>query len=441
MAIDHGGERPSARWALAGLSLSTLMSSLGTSIANVALPALAQAFDAPFQEVQWIVLAYLIAMTTLTVSAGRLGDRIGRRRVLLAGILLFTAASTACALAPTLWLLAAARATQGLGAAIMMAMTLALASELMPAARTGGAMGLLGTMSAIGTALGPSLGGVLIAGAGWRAVFLVNLPLGVATFLIAGRHLPIDQARAVADRAAFDRRGTPMLTLLHDRLLAANLITNALVSAVMMATLVVGPFYLSNGLGLGAAAIGFAMSAGPLVTALTSVLAGRLIDRIGAPVMTLAGLVTLAGGALFLVGLPAGLGVAGYVGPIVVMTMGYALFQTANNTAVMTNVRTEERGAISGHAQPLSQPRADCRRVGSRRRLCHGRGGNQPGHGHAGNVRRRRPADRRRGRHRGWKPRSPIGRIASPRATRGRWPRCAFLTRRAPRRWPPMRLR
>src|SRR5437764_13463624 len=116
---------PSIRWALASLSLSMLLSSLGTSIANVGLPALAQAFDASFQEVQWIVLAYLLAITTLIVSAGRLGDITGRRRLLLAGIFLFTMASVLCGFAPTLWLLIAARALQGLGAATMMALTMA----------------------------------------------------------------------------------------------------------------------------------------------------------------------------------------------------------------------------------------------------------------------------------------------------------------------------
>ena len=100
-----------------------LLASLGTSIANVGLPTLAQAFDASFQEVQWVVLAYLLAITTLIVSVGRLGDLIGRRRLLLAGIVLFTAASVLCGLAPTLWLLIAARAAQGLGAAVMMALT------------------------------------------------------------------------------------------------------------------------------------------------------------------------------------------------------------------------------------------------------------------------------------------------------------------------------
>ena len=103
----------SVRWALAGLSLSMLLSSLGTSIANVALPTLAQAFGASFQEVQWIVLAYLLAITTLIVSVGRLGDIIGRRRLLLAGLLLFTLASVLCGVAPTLFRRIAARAAQG----------------------------------------------------------------------------------------------------------------------------------------------------------------------------------------------------------------------------------------------------------------------------------------------------------------------------------------
>ena len=170
-AVAGSVERtPSVRWALASLSLSMLLSSLGTSIANVGLPTLAQAFNASFQEVQWIVLAYLLAITTLIVSVGRLGDITGRRRLLLAGIFLFTVASSLCGVAPTLGLLIAARAAQGLGAAIMMALTMAFIGDTVPKEKTGSAMGLLGTMSAIGTALGPSLGGVLIAGLGWPAI-------------------------------------------------------------------------------------------------------------------------------------------------------------------------------------------------------------------------------------------------------------------------------
>ena len=201
------------RWALASLSLSMLLSSLGTSIANVALPTLAQAFNASFQQVQWIVLAYLLAITTLIVSVGRLGDITGRRRLLLAGIFLFTLASVVCGVAPTLWLLIAARAAQGLGAAIMMALTMAFVAETVAKKKTGSAMGLLGTMSAIGTALGPSLGGVLIAGLGWPAIFFINFPLGILALLLAYRYLPIDRQGPKTDRAGFDHVGTLLLAL------------------------------------------------------------------------------------------------------------------------------------------------------------------------------------------------------------------------------------
>src|SRR3954462_14888203 len=208
-AIAGSEERtPPIRGALASLSLSMLLSSLGTSIANVGLPTFAQRFNASFQQVQWIVLAYLLAVTTLIVSVGRLGDITGRRRLLLAGILLFTVASILCGVAPTLWLLIAARAAQGVGAAVMMALTMAFVGEIVPKARTGSAMGLLGTMSAIGTALGPSLGGVLIAGPGWRAFFLVTLPLGLLALLLAYRTLPADRREPDADRPGFDTIGT-----------------------------------------------------------------------------------------------------------------------------------------------------------------------------------------------------------------------------------------
>ena len=179
---------PAARWALASLSLSMVLPSLDTSIAHAGLPTLARAFEASFAQVQWIVLAYLLAITTLIVSVGRLGDLVGRRRLLLVGIGIFTGASLACGLASTLGWLIAARAVQGLGAAIMMALTVALVADTVPQARTGRAMGLLGSMSALGTTLGPSLGGVLIASVGWQAIFLVNVPLGIISLLLAWRY-------------------------------------------------------------------------------------------------------------------------------------------------------------------------------------------------------------------------------------------------------------
>src|SRR5262249_39889927 len=145
----------------------------------------------------------LLAITSVIVGVGRLGDIIGRRRSLLAGLVLFTASSLLCGIAPSLWLLIAARAAQGLRAAIMMALAMALVGEAGPHAQTGRALGLLGTTSAIGTALGPSLGGFLIAGFGWRAIFLVAAPLGLLA-LLACRALPADRPRPQGDQGGFD---------------------------------------------------------------------------------------------------------------------------------------------------------------------------------------------------------------------------------------------
>ncbi|MBP2309990.1 MFS transporter [Azospirillum melinis] len=393
-----------AQGGLAGLALAMLLSSLGTSIANVGLPALALAFDVPFREVQWVVLAYLLAITTLIVGVGRLGDIVGRRRLLLLGIALFTAGSAASAAASGLWMLVAARAVQGLGAAAMMALATAFVGDTVPKERIGRAMGLMGTTSAIGTALGPSLGGLLIAAFGWPAIFLVTVPPGVAAFLLVRRCLPADRVEAQvetargAGRGSFDGPGTLILALtlaayalamtggrggfgwsdlalllaaaggswlflaveartaspllrlemLRDRTLRGRLAMSMLVATVLMATLVVGPFHLARALGLGAAAVGMAMSAGPLVAALTGVPAGRVVDRFGAARMTILGLGATTGGCVLLALLPATLGVAGYVGPLVVVTAGYALFQTANNTAVMADVEKDRRGVVSG---------------------------------------------------------------------------------------------
>ncbi|TGT74627.1 MFS transporter [bacterium M00.F.Ca.ET.159.01.1.1] len=384
--------------ALASLSLAMLLSSLGTSIANVALPTFSAAFAASFPAVQWVVLAYLLAITALIVSVGRLGDLVGRRLLLIAGLALFSTASLAAALAPSLALLIAARAVQGLGAAVMMALTIAFVGETVPKQRTGSAMGLLGSMSAIGTALGPSLGGVLIVALGWRSIFLVNAVLGVVAVFAAWRFLPAGMAIARGEaRGRFDTLGTLLLAatlaayamamtmgrghfgglnlallgiavvgtalfvvaeakvasplvklaLLRDPVLAPSLAMNALVSTVMMATLVVGPFFLSRALGLSETAAGAVLSIGPVVSALCGILAGRVVDRLGAAAMVIAGLAMMAAGCAALAALPGLFGVAGYAAASVLLTPGYQLFQAANNTAVMADVDSGERGVVS----------------------------------------------------------------------------------------------
>ena len=146
------------------------------------------------------------------------------------------------------------------------------------------------------------------------------------------------------------RAASPLIRLarFRDPVLSASLAMSALVSTVMMATLVVGPFYLARALGLDTALVGLVMSVGPVVAALTGVPAGRIVDRLGAPRMTVSGLAGMAVGCAALSVAPATLGIAGYVIPTVIITASYALFQAANNTAVMTDVSPDQRGVMSG---------------------------------------------------------------------------------------------
>jgi MFS family permease len=379
------------RWILASLCLTMLMPSLDTSIANAGLPVLARALGAGFANVQWVVLAYLLAITSLIVGAGRLGDLVGRRRLLMAGVALFTAASLACGLAGSLAALVAARALQGLGAAAMLALAVALVGETIPKERTGRAMGLLATMSAIGTTLGPSLGGVLMTACGWRAIFLVNVPLGLANLWLARRWLPASPAVAVVPRPRLDIAGTAVLALtlaayalamtarlpvllaaaalgvavfvaiearaaapllrlamFRDPVLVASLCASTLVASVIMTTLVVGPFYLARALALAPAAVGVVLSVGPLASALVGAPAGRLVDRVGAARVMFGGLAAMLAGAVALALVPAAAGVPGYLAALLVMTAGYATFQPANNTALMAGVAAERRGVVSG---------------------------------------------------------------------------------------------
>jgi MFS family permease len=259
-------------------------------------------------------------------------------------------------------------------------------------------MGLLGTMSAMGTALGPSLGGALIAAWGWRAVFFIKVPLGGLALVLVHRHLPGDHPDGGSAAGKSDPVGALLLTstlvtyalamtlgrghfghfnvallvatglgsgafiavearartplirlgMLREAGLRAGLLTSALVSMVIMVTLVVGPFYLSRGLGLDAAGVGLVMSAGPLIAALTGAPAGRVVDRSGPGRVAVAGLGGMAGASLLMATLPQSLGIPGYVAPLIVMTAGYALFQTANNTAVMSGAEANRRGVVSG---------------------------------------------------------------------------------------------
>ncbi|SBV92636.1 Major facilitator superfamily transporter [uncultured Alphaproteobacteria bacterium] len=387
---------------VAALAMAILLASLGISIVTVALPILARDFALPVTGAQWVVLAYLLSVTVTIVMAGRLGDLIGHRRVLLAGLVIFGAASAFCSIAPTIVMLIAARVTQGVGGAILMALPVSIIREAVVKERTGSAMGLLGTMSAIGTALGPSLGGVVIAWSGWRATFLILALMALVALIFAARALPTDRIGQRGERKSLDLPGALVLVLtlaayslsmsgggngfsitnalllagaalgvvvfvimehgretplvdpaaLGSRTVSVSLLMNLLVSNVMMATLVVGPFYLTFALHLNEALVGLVVAVGPVMAALSGVPAGRITDRFGAGRTLIVGLGQMVIGLLCLSVLPDIFGVAGYILSLMLLTPGFQLFLAANNTTVMLAARDDQRGMISGLLGP-----------------------------------------------------------------------------------------
>ncbi|MFW1747428.1 MFS transporter [Acinetobacter guillouiae] len=321
------------------LGLSMLLASLGTSIVNIALPTLAEVFLLPFIQVQAVVIGYLISLTITVVIAGRLGDRYGCKSMLIVGLLIFSLASLICSVAPSLWILVAARSFQGIGAAFLMTLAMALTRQTVSKSQLGRAMGMLGTISALGTALGPVLGGFLLVVSGWQSIFGLQFILAGIAIILARVLLPND----------YIKKQIPALTSLQtDQNITPNLMVNLLVAAVMMTTLVIGPFYLSLGLNLDQIQMGLIMGIGPVVAILSGIPSGRLVDRWGSRYIVITGLIFLIIGSSMLAILPKLMGLSGYIMPIIILTSGYQLFQAANNTMTLADVPKARQGMVSG---------------------------------------------------------------------------------------------
>jgi MFS family permease len=182
-------EHPLAPWfAVAAVCFGAFMGQLDASVVTVAFPALQRQFGAGLAATQWVSLAYLLALTALLVPAGRWSDRAGRKLLYLYGFVLFSAASAACGLAPTLGALIALRVVQAAGAALLQANSVALVVTSVPARARRAALGVQAAAQAVGLACGPVVGGVLVAAVGWRWVFLINVPVGLLA-VVAGWYL------------------------------------------------------------------------------------------------------------------------------------------------------------------------------------------------------------------------------------------------------------
>src|ERR671919_677750 len=181
-------------WTLIAVSVATFMLLLDITVVNVALPSIREDLGASFADLQWVVDAYALTLAALVLTAGSLADRLGRRRLFASGLGIFSIASLLCALAPDPTFLNAARALQGIGGAIMFAVSLALIAQEFSAGRERGmAMGIYGATIGVAVAIGPLAGGALTDGLGWESIFYLNVPVGLAA--IAVTYLKLRESR------------------------------------------------------------------------------------------------------------------------------------------------------------------------------------------------------------------------------------------------------
>src|SRR5579859_268515 len=178
------------------VSLGLFMTVLANLVVNVALPSIHRDLGASIQTLEWTVNAYVLAYAVLLLTGSALGDRLGRKRMFMVGISVFTAGSAAAALSPTISLLIAARAVQGIGAAIVTPLTLTLLAEAFAIEQRGLALGVWSAISGIGVAAGPLVGGALTQAASWHLIFWVNVPIGIVLVPLAGALLAESRGEA-----------------------------------------------------------------------------------------------------------------------------------------------------------------------------------------------------------------------------------------------------
>lgn len=381
--------------ALCAPSVAIMLAAFGISSAAVTLPEVSGALVAQGPNPTLIVSIYILAVTSLVVPVGRAGDVYGKRAILILGLCFFTLGAAFASVAPTLQVLIASRFVQGAGAAAMMAMPLALVRDLVPSGQIGRWMGLLGSMTAIGTASGPAIAGATVAAFGWRAVYVLQVPIALATLilcfiwlqagarqtekksidfpgaaalalslaaitsLISGLGNGLDRingllaALAIGALMAFKvietRSASPIIPfdLLRSSHLRISFAMNAIVSFVMMGMLVIGPFFLMNGLGLTTAQMGLAMSVGPISAALSGVPAGRLTEKLGADHAVTAGASAMALACVAMSALPYLFGLVGFVLAFILLAPSYQVFLAALNTSVMQRASDQQQGVTS----------------------------------------------------------------------------------------------
>ena len=389
-------------WVLMAIGISTFMSALDGSVVNTVLPVISAFFNTDVSNIEWVVTIYLLVLSGLLLSFGRLGDLRGHKTVFISGFGVFIISSALCGFAPSLPWLVAFRGIQALGAAMLSANSPAILTKSFPATQRGQALGLQATMTYLGLTVGPTLGGWLTDQFSWRAIFYINIPVGLAALWMGLRHIPGDidlkAARKTAERfdllgaAAFmtglvmlllglnrahaagwgspiilgllgtsvlilagfvyyERRiATPMLDLglFRNKLFSISVISAVLNYICLFSILFLMPFYLIQGRGLSPSQAGLLLSVQPVVMAIVAPLSGTISDRIGVRLLTSIGMAILAVGIFIqsrfgpdtpTLQMAVGLAITG---------LGTGVFISPNNSALMGSAPRHRQGIAAG---------------------------------------------------------------------------------------------
>jgi MFS transporter, DHA2 family, multidrug resistance protein len=385
---------PQRYWAMLTVGLAITMSVLDSSIANVALPTIAGDMSASPATAIWIVNAYQLTITMTLLPLAALGDLYEYRRVYRVGLVMFTLASLACALSHTIFELTVARVFQGLGAAGIMSVNLALVRFIYPRAQLGRAIGINAVTVSVAAAVGPTVASLILSVGSWPWLFAINVPIGLVSLLGAGK-LPVtprgrhrfDIIGALLTAATFalvvttidglghhepvplvagegvaaivvgavmvwhqTHRAWPLLPidLLRIRLFRLSIVTSVCSFIAQMMAYVSLPFYLQSALGRSAVETGLLMTPWPLMTALTAPFAGRLSDRYSAGVMGGIGLAVFGVGIGLVALLPRDPATADIAWRMAVCGFGFGVFQSPNNRAIISAAPPERSGGGSG---------------------------------------------------------------------------------------------
>lgn len=377
--------------------IGIFMATLDGSIVNVALPTLTDYFKTDITTIEWVIMAYLLTITSLLLSLGRLSDIFGRKSIFAGGLAVFTLGSGLCALSATEGQLILFRVVQGIGAAMTMATGVAIITHAFPAKERGKAMGLIGTVVAIGSMAGPVTGGFLIENIGWQSIFYINIPVGIfgtamalsvlrrekttkgQTFDIPGALtlfislisllLALSRGQELGWRSGYiififasslvffilfimaeSKAGQPMMELRHfgNRPFAAASISALISFIAMFSTILLLPFFLEKELGYSPEKVGIVFLAVPLVMSVASPFSGWLSDRTNSYMLSSAGIGIASFSILSLSFLTSSSGFIDVTSRLALLGLGMGLFQSPNNSIIMGSLPKEQLGIAAG---------------------------------------------------------------------------------------------